>query len=93
MESYLGCFNMKKCIHIVDGFYLNLELIATFYFIDDTQIQIGFGIEENAIIIEHDADKKSGRYNQNFIRVNIQELHRIKRELCSFFEIDEPKLK
>jgi len=83
---------MKKSIHILNGFYVSLEAITAFDFTGESQILIYTGDVLNPFIVDHDKSYPEGGSSGTFSYVKIQDLHRIKRELCKFFEIEEPKL-
>ena len=82
---------MKKSIHILNGLYVSLEAITAFDFADESQILIYTGDVLNPFIVVHDKSCQEGRSSGSFSYVKIQDLHRIKRELCKFFEIEAPK--
>ena len=84
---------MKKFIHILSGLYVNLEAITAVDFTDGAQILIYIGNAEGPFIVEHNESYPDGMVQGPFQYVKIQELHRIKRELCKLLEIEESTLK
>ena len=83
---------MKKSIHILNGLYVRLEAITAFDFAGETQILIYTGDVQNPFIVDYAELYPEGHTSGVFNYVKIQDLHRIKRELCKFFEIEAPKL-
>ena len=84
---------MKKCIKIFEGLYVNLENVTAFDFTDDFQIVIFTG-DESSFTVDYSDLYPNGKIEGSFFRyVKIQDIHRIKREICEYFEIDKPYLK
>lgn len=90
---------MSKYTKIFDNLYLNLKQIVTFEVIADEQIKIvtsahpETNVSEMLITFSPDLDTVLGRATEGFIYVELQELHRIKREISKFMGIKEPRLK
>jgi len=89
---------MSKCIQIFEGFHLNLKQIVTFDVIANEQIIINtnahFESASSQICITLTEDPKElGSASEGIIYVELQELHRIKREISTYFGIKEPKMK
>jgi len=90
--------SMRKCTKIIENFYLNLNQIVTFEVISDVQLIIitnadsQFSSGELLITLSEDPNEL-GKATEGLIYVELQELHRIKREISKYLGIKEPKLK
>jgi len=89
---------MSKCTRIFDNLYLNLKQIVTFEVISDDQLHIVTSAPHETIASDMlitfspDTDTVLGKATAGFIYVELQELHRIKREISKYLGIKEPKL-
>jgi len=89
---------MSKYTKIFEGFYLNLKQIVTFEITSNEQIIINtnahFESASSQICINLTEDTKElGSASEGIIYVELQELHRIKREISTYLGIKEPKMK
>ncbi len=81
---------MTKCIKISECTYVNLKHVGYFH-INDKQIVISAG-GESCFTVEYSDSYPDGKLKTPYFHyVKIQDLHRIKREICKYFKIDEPK--
>ena len=89
---------MSKCTKIFENLYLNLKQIVTFEVIADDQLHIITSAPHDSeasdmlITFSPDLDIKLGKPTAGFIYVELQELHRIKREISKYMGIKELKL-
>ncbi|AGH81338.1 hypothetical protein PCNPT3_07000 [Psychromonas sp. CNPT3] len=85
---------MSKCINIFKGLYLNLDQIVAFDIADNHQIFIYSSIhpENNSgmFIVTYSESPEDEDSLGAYKHVTMQEMHRIKRELCAYFKIVEP---
>ena len=91
---------MKKGLKIIDGLFLNMDHIVTF---EITTEELIIGLNAVAMYIPdflHISFKEGvsmGKEDRDFevtgiVYVEIQHLHRIKRELSDYLGVDEPTL-
>jgi len=84
---------MKKIINIGENLYVNMESIEAYNVMDDMLL---ISTHNNDFTVVYDPEVSSTRYSKeqiNCLYVPVQEFHRINREVCSFLEIDEIKVK
>lgn len=90
---------MSKCTKIFDNLYLNLKQIVTFEVVSEEQLIIVTNAHPETaanifvITVSNEADVSLGKATEGFVYVEIQELHRIKREISKYLGIKQPKLK
>lgn len=79
-----------KYIKIFKGLYVNLEQITAFDFLEnESQIVIYPGDESGMFVVEYSDSYPNGEVSGRFRYVKSEDFHRIKRELCEFFEIED----
>lgn len=91
---------MKKGLKIIDGLYINMDHIVTLEVVSEDLV-IGLDSTSEStpnslyIALKDDAfssDRMSGFRVNGIEHVEIQELHRIKREIYNYLGIAEPVL-
>ncbi|WP_075533333.1 hypothetical protein [Moritella viscosa] len=81
---------MKQCIKLSECTYVNLKQVGYFH-INDEQIVISAGGESD-FTVEYFKSYPDGKLDGPYYHyVNIQDFCRIKRQICKYFKIDEPK--
>jgi hypothetical protein len=81
---------MKQCIKLSECTYVNLKQVRYFH-INDEQIVISAGGESD-FTVEYSKSYPDGKLDGPYYHyVKIQEFCRIKRQICKYFKIKEPK--